>query len=310
MVLIGLRHLATTDPTILAAEAQAKCLRALEQGDAISTAARASAVLGEHVRLLRRPQRRHPGRRERLPQGDLRGPAAGPSGPTPSSSTSTRSTRAATSPPGSSRRCSAARSARRSGHCASQTPTGGARRRSAAIIGCPRVPVEYRSVADRECPLIIVASASSVARLRCELLTAGQLEPPADGRITMTVPFTAVAERFVTGVPSRRNVQVVPPAEQWISWNWPGVLPIKTGEAGAGEAVAPDWADGAVAFSACRVPAAYPAARPPRSPVTPRMMATAGGRRRRTVSRQRVGGRSRPCSRMSGPSAASPLDGG
>ena len=33
------------------------------------------AVLGEHVRLLRRPQRQHPGRRQRLPQGDLQGPA-------------------------------------------------------------------------------------------------------------------------------------------------------------------------------------------------------------------------------------------
>ena len=33
------------------------------------------AVLGEHVRLLRRPQRQHPGRRIRLPQGDLPGPA-------------------------------------------------------------------------------------------------------------------------------------------------------------------------------------------------------------------------------------------
>ena len=126
----------------------------------------------------------------------------------------------------------------------------------------------------------------------------------------MTVPFAAVVERFVTGVPSRRNVQVVPPAEQWISWNWPGVPPIRTGEAGVGEVVALDWADEVVAFSACRVPAAYPAARPPRSPATPRMTATTGGRRQRTVGRQRVGGRSRPCSRMSGPSAASPPGGG
>ena len=154
------------------------------------------------------------------------------------------------------------------------------------------------------------ASGSSVARLRCELLTAGQLEPPADGRITMTVPFAAVMERFVTGMSSRRNVHVLPSTEQWNSWNWPGVPPIKIGEVGVGEAVALDWADGAIAFSACRVPAAYPAARPPRSPVTPRMMATAGGCCQRTVGRQRVGGRSRPCSRMSGPSAASPLDGG
>ena len=33
------------------------------------------AVLGEHVRLLRRQERQHPGRRDRLPQGDLQGPA-------------------------------------------------------------------------------------------------------------------------------------------------------------------------------------------------------------------------------------------
>ena len=32
------------------------------------------AVLGEHLRLLRRPQRHHPRRRERLPQRDLQGP--------------------------------------------------------------------------------------------------------------------------------------------------------------------------------------------------------------------------------------------
>ena len=41
MVLTGLRHLAATDPTAMAAEAQAECLRALEQVDAISAAARA-----------------------------------------------------------------------------------------------------------------------------------------------------------------------------------------------------------------------------------------------------------------------------
>src|SRR5580693_4888339 len=41
MVLTGLRHLAATDPTAMAAQAQAECLLALEQGDAISTAARA-----------------------------------------------------------------------------------------------------------------------------------------------------------------------------------------------------------------------------------------------------------------------------
>ena len=41
MVLTGLRHLAAADPTAMAAEAQAECLRALEQVDAISAAARA-----------------------------------------------------------------------------------------------------------------------------------------------------------------------------------------------------------------------------------------------------------------------------
>ena len=41
MVLAGLSYLAATDPTALAAQAQAECLQALEQGDAISTAARA-----------------------------------------------------------------------------------------------------------------------------------------------------------------------------------------------------------------------------------------------------------------------------
>ena len=41
MVLTGLRHLAVTDPTAMAAQAQAECLQALEQGDALSTAARA-----------------------------------------------------------------------------------------------------------------------------------------------------------------------------------------------------------------------------------------------------------------------------
>jgi hypothetical protein len=41
MVLAGLGYLAAMDPTVLAAAAQARCLQALEQGDAISTAARA-----------------------------------------------------------------------------------------------------------------------------------------------------------------------------------------------------------------------------------------------------------------------------
>src|SRR5579859_4793752 len=41
MVLTGLRHLAAGDPTTLAAQAQAECLQAFEQADAISAAARA-----------------------------------------------------------------------------------------------------------------------------------------------------------------------------------------------------------------------------------------------------------------------------
>ena len=41
MVLTGLSHLAATDPTAMAVQAQAECLLALEQGDAISAAARA-----------------------------------------------------------------------------------------------------------------------------------------------------------------------------------------------------------------------------------------------------------------------------
>jgi hypothetical protein len=45
MVLTGLRYLAADDPTAMAAQAQAECLQALEQGDAMSTAARAR-ILG------------------------------------------------------------------------------------------------------------------------------------------------------------------------------------------------------------------------------------------------------------------------
>ena len=41
MVLAGLGYLAAADPAALAAEAQAECLRSLEQADAIATAARA-----------------------------------------------------------------------------------------------------------------------------------------------------------------------------------------------------------------------------------------------------------------------------
>src|SRR6516162_10227632 len=41
MVLTGLSYMAHADPTALAAQAQAECLQAFEQADAISTAARA-----------------------------------------------------------------------------------------------------------------------------------------------------------------------------------------------------------------------------------------------------------------------------
>ena len=44
MFLTGLSYLAAADPTAMAAQAQAECLQALEQGDAISTAARAAIL--------------------------------------------------------------------------------------------------------------------------------------------------------------------------------------------------------------------------------------------------------------------------
>ena len=44
MFLTGLSYLAATDPTAMAVQAQAECLQALEQGDAISTAARAGIL--------------------------------------------------------------------------------------------------------------------------------------------------------------------------------------------------------------------------------------------------------------------------
>ena len=44
MVLTGLSHLAAADPTAMAAQAQAECLLALEQGDAMSAAARAQIL--------------------------------------------------------------------------------------------------------------------------------------------------------------------------------------------------------------------------------------------------------------------------
>ncbi|HEV2254626.1 MAG TPA: DUF222 domain-containing protein [Streptosporangiaceae bacterium] len=44
MVLTGLRHLAVTDPTAMAPQAQAECLQALEQAAAMSTAARAGIL--------------------------------------------------------------------------------------------------------------------------------------------------------------------------------------------------------------------------------------------------------------------------
>ena len=65
MFLDGLGHLATLDPTALAAEAQAKCLQALEQGGAMSTAARARILAAFTAgRPVRRPgTRREPVRR-------------------------------------------------------------------------------------------------------------------------------------------------------------------------------------------------------------------------------------------------------
>jgi hypothetical protein len=45
MVLTGLRHLAAADPTAMAVQAQAECLLALEQGDAMSAAARARILV-------------------------------------------------------------------------------------------------------------------------------------------------------------------------------------------------------------------------------------------------------------------------
>ena len=45
MVLTGLSHLAAADPTAMTVQAQAECLQALEQGDAISAAARARILV-------------------------------------------------------------------------------------------------------------------------------------------------------------------------------------------------------------------------------------------------------------------------
>ena len=62
MVLAGLRYLAATDPTALAAQAQAGCLQALEQGEAICTAARAwilAAFIAGHGYSAAVPSGRH-----------------------------------------------------------------------------------------------------------------------------------------------------------------------------------------------------------------------------------------------------------
>ncbi len=45
MFLTALRHMAAADPTAMAAQAQAECLLALEQGDVISAAARARILV-------------------------------------------------------------------------------------------------------------------------------------------------------------------------------------------------------------------------------------------------------------------------
>ena len=49
-VLSGLSYLAAADPTALAAQAQAECLQAFEQADAMSTAARARILARVHRR--------------------------------------------------------------------------------------------------------------------------------------------------------------------------------------------------------------------------------------------------------------------
>jgi hypothetical protein len=54
MVLGGLGYFAAADPTAMAAEAQASCLQALEQADAIATAARAWILGGWRPRFRAR----------------------------------------------------------------------------------------------------------------------------------------------------------------------------------------------------------------------------------------------------------------
>ena len=131
-------------------------------------------------------------------------------------------------------------------------------------------------------------------------------EKHSDASYRPQASFGPVGEKIMMTVPcaiDASNCRSVPVAEH-CNWTWLDALPIKTVEIVVGEAVAPDWAGEAVAFPACRVPAAYPAARPTSSPAAPRMIATVGGRR------QRTGGWSLPCSRMSGPAAGSLLHGG
>ena len=54
MVLTGLSYMAAADPTAMAARAQAECLQAFEQADAMSTAARAW-FLGAFTALVLNP---------------------------------------------------------------------------------------------------------------------------------------------------------------------------------------------------------------------------------------------------------------
>ena len=118
-----------------------------------------TSLSGKQVRLLRPEGRLHPGSRERLSGRALSGcRGVGRRRPIPTSSTTTSSTRAGTSPPGSSRSCSLTRSARASGRCASDRVRSCAhalarrgdrvaqlratRPRRAARARCPREPLD------------------------------------------------------------------------------------------------------------------------------------------------------------------------
>jgi hypothetical protein len=131
------------------------------------------------------------------------------------------------------------------------------------------------------------------------------------GNCTMILPpTTGGGEKIVPGEPGGSCVGSCGP-EHCSAYGRRGVTtedgPCSNtkGAVAVGEAVAPDAADGAVLPPACRIPAAYPVPRPTSNPMTPRVMAAVGGLRQRTAERQRAGGRSLPCSRMSAPAAGS-----